>query len=185
MTLFCAICTLAVDYGRVQLIKTEMQRCADATARAYITYYMNSGKTYADSHIAAIYAQARNPVDSNSGTNPTVTVTFGSWNSGTNTFSASTGATPAVKVQVTRTAANSNAVPITWGGMLGKSTIDVHARRRGRADGRAINLDDPGGNIGPVFLRDAQHDDGQLRRQFYEQRAHANIEYSSHARHLH
>jgi Flp pilus assembly protein TadG len=127
MTLFCAICTLAVDYGRVQLIKSEMQRTADATARAYITYYMNSGKTYADSHIATIYAQAQNPVDSNSGTNPTVTVTFGSWNSGTSTFSASTGTTPAVKVTVTRTAANSNAVPITWGGMLGKSSIDVHA----------------------------------------------------------
>ncbi len=33
MTALLGICTLAVDYGHVQLVKSEMQRTADATAR--------------------------------------------------------------------------------------------------------------------------------------------------------
>src|SRR5437764_1148924 len=34
MVVFVAICSLAVDYGRVQLTKTELQSAADAAARA-------------------------------------------------------------------------------------------------------------------------------------------------------
>ncbi len=33
MLLMTAMISLAVDYGRVQMIKTELQRAADATAR--------------------------------------------------------------------------------------------------------------------------------------------------------
>jgi Putative Tad-like Flp pilus-assembly len=127
MFVLVGICSLAVDYGRVQLIKSEMQRCADATARGYMTYYNLNGKAYADSHVAQLYASSHNPVDSGSGISPTVTVLYGSWNLAANKFVNGAGGIPAVKVTVTRTAANSNSVPVTWGGLLGTTSIDVHA----------------------------------------------------------
>jgi uncharacterized membrane protein len=34
MTGLCAIASLAVDYGRVQVVKSELRRAADAAARA-------------------------------------------------------------------------------------------------------------------------------------------------------
>src|SRR4051812_28819908 len=34
MTALCMILSLAVDYGRAQLVKTELRRAADAAARA-------------------------------------------------------------------------------------------------------------------------------------------------------
>lgn len=127
LTMFAAICSLAVDYGHVQFVKSEMQRCADATARGYMEYYNLKGQSYANSQIAQLYAEAQNPVDVNSGVTPTVTVTVGSWNASTSSFSTSTGTPVAVRVSVTRTAANGNAVPLMWGGVLGIGSIDVHA----------------------------------------------------------
>ena len=125
LTLFTAVCSLAVDFGRVQIIKTEMQRTADMTARGYMEMYNVYGKTYADAHVSSLYANAQNPVDGNSGITPTVTVQFGSWASGA--FSSSTGTTPAVKVTVTRTNANGNKVALNWGMLIGFNSIDVHA----------------------------------------------------------
>jgi hypothetical protein len=126
MTLFCAICTLAVDYGHVQTVKSEMQRAADATARGYMEMYNVYGQSYANSHYTSLYASAQNPIDAKSGYTPTVTLQFGSWNTGTSTFIASAGTTPAVKITITRTAANGNPVKLAWGNLIGINTIDVH-----------------------------------------------------------
>src|SRR3954463_187509 len=38
MTAMCMILSLAVDYGRAQLVKTELRRAADASARAAAAY---------------------------------------------------------------------------------------------------------------------------------------------------
>src|SRR6188768_3012288 len=38
MTALCMFLSLAVDYGHAQLVKTELRRCADASARAAAAY---------------------------------------------------------------------------------------------------------------------------------------------------
>src|SRR4051794_29716058 len=38
MTAMCMILSLAVDYGHAQLVKTELRRSADASARAAASY---------------------------------------------------------------------------------------------------------------------------------------------------
>jgi Flp pilus assembly protein TadG len=128
MVMFMAICTLAVDYGHIQLVKSEMQRTADAVARGYMEYYITQSESYANSNGTSLYSNANNPMDSLSGVSPTVSITWGFWTT-SNTFStsSSTGAIPAVQVTVTRTAANNNAVPLFWGGALGVLSCDVHA----------------------------------------------------------
>jgi putative Tad-like protein involved in Flp pilus assembly len=127
LVMFTAIASLAVDYGHVQLVKSEMQRTADATARGYMEYYITNGQSYANTNGPALYSSANNPVDANSGVSPTVNVTWGYWTAGSSTFSTSSGTVPAVKVTVTRTSTGGNAVPLFWGGMMGFMSSDVHA----------------------------------------------------------
>jgi len=129
LVMFTAIATLAVDYGHIQLVKTELQRTCDATARGYMEYYIAQSESYANTNGPALYSSSKNPVDSLSGISPTVQVTWGFWTSSSGTFStsSSSGAVPAVKVTATRTAANNNAVPLFWGGAIGFLSCDVHA----------------------------------------------------------
>jgi hypothetical protein len=125
MTALVGICSLAVDVGHVQEVKTELQSCADATARGYMEYYIVYGQTYANSNGPSIYSEANNTVDSSSGISPTTTVTWGFWNTATNSFDTSSGAYTAVQVTVSRTKANNNAVALTWGTVIGQPTCDV------------------------------------------------------------
>jgi hypothetical protein len=125
MTALIGICSLAVDLGRVQEVKTDLQSCADATARSYLDYYNLYGQAYANTNGPAIYSASNNPVDENSGISPTVAVTWGSWNTSTHTFSAGLASPYAVKVTVSRTSANGNGVQLIWGMLLGRSTCDV------------------------------------------------------------
>ena len=46
MVALCAFCSLGVDFGRVQIVKTELRRAADASARAAGSQ-MKLGKSYA------------------------------------------------------------------------------------------------------------------------------------------
>jgi hypothetical protein len=107
------------------MVKTDLQGCADATARGYMEYYNLYGQTYANTNGPALYSSANNPVDSNSGVSPTVTVTWGSWNTTTHQFTAGFASPYAVEVTVSRTSANSNGVPLIWGGLIGKPNCDV------------------------------------------------------------
>ncbi|MDB5295784.1 MAG: hypothetical protein JWO31_1767 [Phycisphaerales bacterium] len=118
-------CSLAVDLGRVQLVKTELQRCADATARGYLAYQLASGTSYANSMGPALYATANNPVDGGSGVAPTVTVVWGTWTAATKTFTPVVGTPLAVKVTASRKAADGNAVPLIWGRLIGRFAQDV------------------------------------------------------------
>jgi len=125
MTALVGICSLGVDVGHVQEVKTDMQSCADATARGYMEYYIVYGKTYANNNGPSIYSAANNSVDSNSGVAPTVTVTWGHWNTATNSFNTSSGTYTAVQATVSRTKANNNAISLTWGTVIGQPTCDV------------------------------------------------------------
>lgn len=127
MTVMLAMISLGVDYGRVQSVKSELQRSADATALGVIQEYVKYGGggngLYAG-NVTQPLMTAYNPVDANSGVAPTVTMTWGSWNTVSNTFTPGFGPAPvAVQVTVSRTAANGRAVPLTFPLVSGKGTI--------------------------------------------------------------
>src|SRR5947208_2269793 len=83
MVAMCMILSLAVDYGHAQLVKTELRRTADASARAaaaYIYSDLNAGIA------AAIDIASKNKAD---GTPVSVTaqdIQFGNWDVNTKKF---------------------------------------------------------------------------------------------------
>src|SRR5437868_5923487 len=84
-----AFCSLAVEWGRVQVAKTELQRGADAAARA-AAGTIASGVTAAQD--AAISIAAANSCDGTSiSLNRSNDIEFGAWNSSTHTFTVLTG----------------------------------------------------------------------------------------------
>src|SRR5216110_2633221 len=96
--------SLAVDYARVQLAKTELQRGADAAAR-YAAATLSSGTATARSNAVACAAQ--NTVDGQPLVlDPNLDVEFGTWTSATKTFTPSAGSNvDTVRVSAHRTAA--------------------------------------------------------------------------------
>src|SRR4051794_1165040 len=80
MVLLCVmvgIASLAVDYGRAQLVKAELHDAADAAARAAARRLPEGTTTARDEAVSAAAANSAN------GTsvvlNPTTDVEFGSW----------------------------------------------------------------------------------------------------------
>lgn len=126
MAAFLGFCSLAVDLGRVQMAKTEVQRSADATARGYLQLYLTYDKATADYYGPWIPGQTLNPVDSAT-VAPTVTATWGKWNAATKTFTATSsfGNAPAMQVTVSRLKANNKAIPLLWAGILGRDYQDL------------------------------------------------------------
>jgi hypothetical protein len=129
MTIMFAMISLAVDFGRMQQVKTELQRCADATAAGCMQEYITYGSTTASAYATTLAAD--NSVDANSGVSPTVTVTWGYWNATTNSFVAAAGSPVAVKVVVSRTTQTGNPVPLTFpiisGANIVRTSCDVFA----------------------------------------------------------
>jgi len=131
MTIMLSMTSFAVDYGRMQLIKNQLQANADATARGSLEMYIEgSSSDYSYWGPAMTWARF-NPVDNNSGVSVSTSFTWGYWNSSTQTFTAGTGTPVAVKVIVSRTTANGNPVPLTFPLMNGlsgiRTTCDVSA----------------------------------------------------------
>jgi hypothetical protein len=125
MVTLILIASLAVDYAKVQVVKTDLQRCADATARGYMAYCRDYGSSYADNNGPLLYGSNYNPVDANSGIQPSFTVEWGSWNANGKVFVPGNGGTTAVRVTASRTAAQGNAVPLTMAAIFGRKTCDV------------------------------------------------------------
>jgi Flp pilus assembly protein TadG len=122
-----AFCSLAVDLGRVQLVKTELRRAADAAARYGITG-LPRGITVAQDW--AIAAAAENRAD---GTpvviDRTLDIEFGTWNPVTRSFTvlsgtARSGAT-ALRVTAPRTRARGTGVSLMFAGALGVTSHDL------------------------------------------------------------
>jgi hypothetical protein len=123
LVILLSMISLAVDYGHVQLVKTQLQRDADLSARGVLEMYASQG-----SGSAAVWAQilpvnAFNPVDTNSGISDTIAVTWGYWNTSSKTFSTTSGTLVAVKIVASRTAANGNAVPLIFPLMAGLGLV--------------------------------------------------------------
>ena len=121
-----AICSLAVDLGRVRLAKGELQTAADAAARHAATGLAAglSNETVID---RALAAAADNRADRAPVVLERTDVELGAWDRTLRQFQA--GGTPvnAVRVTARRTSARNNAVPLLFATVIGRSTQDVAA----------------------------------------------------------
>jgi Flp pilus assembly protein TadG len=127
----CAFALLSVDVGRTYEAKFDLQATCDAAARA-AAQALSGGGTPAAARQAAVDAAAANRVDGQRVTlNAATDVTFRNWDATTRTGTLLTGAAEAganaVQVTLARTKAAGNPVALTFGGMIGVSTADIHA----------------------------------------------------------
>jgi Flp pilus assembly protein TadG len=121
--------SFGVDVGRVQLAKTEARRAADSAAHAAASALYSSVSAAQN---AAVEYAGSNEVDGQPVTlNLAEDVEFGLWDSATREFTVLTGdARPhanAVRVNVRRTAARGNPIPMVFAKLIGMSTCDVRA----------------------------------------------------------
>lgn len=121
LPVFAGICLLAVDFARVQLTKTQLMRTADAAARYAVT-----GASDGTALSKANWIGSQNSAAGSTVVFQAADVETGTWAS--NTFTA--GATPANAVRVTarRTAATGNAVPLSFGFLIGAGSQNVTAK---------------------------------------------------------
>lgn len=122
MSVLMALGSLAVDWGRVQLAKTEMQRAVDSAARA-ASVYLPSDTDGARS--AAISIAAANLVDGQPLTLLTGDIVFGKWNNQTGVFDTSSSTPDAVRITAHRTAARGSAIPMALAVVLGIRSQDL------------------------------------------------------------
>lgn len=129
--LLTLIAALAVDWGRALLVKTELQSCADAAARAGVARLR--GTSPGDGPAAAVYAAnwtaLLNAADGvGVSLDPAADVEVGNW-SATAAPKFLAGRTPynAVRVTARRSQARGSAVPMALSANFGLTSIDVHA----------------------------------------------------------
>jgi Flp pilus assembly protein TadG len=129
-TVLCGFVSLGMDWGRVQITKTELQVAADAASRAAIAQLPN-GVTAVQN--AAVAYAGYNTADGTSVVlNVANDVEFGTWDSTNKTFAVLSGAARttanAIRITARRTAANGNAVHLTFGGAVGMATVDCKSQ---------------------------------------------------------
>jgi Flp pilus assembly protein TadG len=119
-----AFVSLAVDYGRVQLAKTELQRAADAAARYGAAGLITSNST---ARTNAVTAAGENSADGTKVVIKSSDVTLGYWNASTRTFqtSAAAGLPRAVRVTASRSTASGDPIKLFFGSLIGRSTFDL------------------------------------------------------------
>lgn len=124
MSVLLALCSLAVDYGRAQLVRSELQACADGAVRAAASG-ISMGVSEAKQRARAV--ASFNRADNANVTFADGDFRFGKWNADTNRIDASGTPIDAVEITARRT------VPLVFGSMFGKETSDVSARATARA----------------------------------------------------
>jgi Flp pilus assembly protein TadG len=121
-----AFASMAVDYGRVQVAKTELLRAADAAARAACGK-LDSGVSAAQN--AAMQTAAANKADSTAVNVTTADIDFGTYNTATGDFAPLTGAAAAnanaVRVWGRRTVAHGDPIQLNFARLIGRATCDV------------------------------------------------------------
>jgi hypothetical protein len=117
LPVFVIICTLAVDWGRVQLAKTALRAAADSAARYALTGLGD------DTCVAkAQWLAAQNPVDGRPPQVDAADVVPGTWDPDDNTFTPAGGAPNAVRVTARQT------VSTMFGGWTGVAAMTVTGR---------------------------------------------------------
>ncbi len=124
MSVLIGVCSLAVDYGRAQLVRSELQSTADGVARAAASGLSTS--------VTEAKRRARDLAAMNRADGAAITLTdadfaFGKWDADTNQIEL--GGTPIDAVEVTAR----RTVSLAFGSMIGKTTTDVSASATARA----------------------------------------------------
>ncbi len=122
MTVVFGLSSLAVEFGYVQVAKTQLQNVADAAARAGMSGLATS-PTAAQNN--AISVAAQNTVNASTYTLTTADIDLGTWNSGPKTLTVLTGA-----AQSSATAVRINAhatIPLVFGKIVGMNSVSIHA----------------------------------------------------------
>ena len=121
MTAMIALCSLGVDYARVQLVKTELLRAADAAARYAASGLANDP---AAARANAKAAAKDNLADGRAVVLQSADIELGKWDAKARKFTAYTGNNEAyataVRVTAERSAARGDAVPLTFARVLGQ-----------------------------------------------------------------
>src|SRR5438552_4386841 len=128
MMAMCLFLSFAVDYGRTQVVKTELMRAADSAARAAATEVPgNLGKAQS----VAMQFAALNIADGSSVNISPGDIVLGNWDLKTKKFTPLTGSAQsqanAVQVTARRTVGTGNAVPLVLAGIYGQKSCDVSA----------------------------------------------------------
>ena len=119
-----AFCSLAVDYGAAQLVRTELQGVADGAARAAAGGINTS--------IGEAKERARNVGRMNKAANQPITFAdddfrFGRWNNATHQLDVNGTPIDAVEIRARRD------VPLVFAAMFGRGSVDVAAYATARA----------------------------------------------------
>src|SRR5437763_962719 len=120
MVVLMGMASLAVDYARVQMVKTQLRRAIDAAAR-----YGAAGLPNGNAVAWAQFAAADNFVNGSRFSLQAGDVQAGNWSGGT--FTAGGMPSNALKISANLSAARGNGVPLLFGQAIGMRTCDVHA----------------------------------------------------------
>lgn len=136
-----AVSALAVDWGRVQVAKTELQAAADAAARYGVAGLQNSlsGASAARANASAVVAQ--NKADGRAiNFVADEDVEIGVWKKSNKTFTPTTDLTEANAIRVTLKCVQdrNSAVPLTFMALLGRSSANVSATSIAAVDFSAV-----------------------------------------------
>lgn len=128
LTALLMFVSLAVDFGRVTVAKTELCRAADAAGR-YAATGLSINPSTARSR--AKLAAADNKVDGASLVLVDSDIELGTWDSSSGSFTALSGSAEsganAVRITAARTKAKGNPIPLTFARVLGLSDCNVSA----------------------------------------------------------
>jgi Flp pilus assembly protein TadG len=139
MIAFIAMCSLAVDWGRVQFHKTELQTATDAAARAGADGLATNG---AAAIAAAKSIALKNTANGTAVTLQTSDIELGVWDSRALTFTLNSTSPNAVRVTARRTVARGNAIPLSFASLIGRSQQDITTQAIAmRVPPVAVNMD--------------------------------------------
>ena len=126
MLAMCLLLSLAVDYGRAQVVKTELMRAADSAARAAAAEVPGNVGT---ARSVAIQFAAMNSADGSAVKITGNDIVFGNWDLKTKQFTPLTGSAiaqaNAVQVTARRTVGTGDAVPLLMAGIFGPKSCNV------------------------------------------------------------
>ena len=130
MVVLFGFASLAVDFGRVEVAKTQLQTAADAAARSGALALKNVLYGTSAAAASAAASAAANTADGSAVVlDQTADVDLGVWTAATKTFVVVTDPTIANAVRVTarRVASRGTGVPLLFLKALGRPTYDVQA----------------------------------------------------------
>jgi hypothetical protein len=139
LTAMVGLASFAVDYGRVQIAKSQLRAAADSAAMAAVAS-VGSITTVQDT--AASFAADNNCDGTAVVIDKTNDVEFLNWDTSTRTYTVLTGAgrTTANAVRVTCKRTGSNAIPLVFGGLIGILKCNVNASAIGYFAGPGYGL---------------------------------------------